>query len=890
MQSTSLLQKKTPEIAPTPMMAQYLEIKAQYPDCLLFYRMGDFYELFYEDAVQAAAALGITLTRRGKTEGQDIPMCGVPVHAYEGYLARLIKAGFRVAVGEQVDGPQTTARGGKGLMRREVVRVVTPGTLCEDTLLDGKSHNFLAVLCGARAQYSLAALDMSTGDFFVESLERKNIPAALERLNPSELVIPDALFEQSDLYETLDDWKRILRPQPTSRFNAHSARRCLQEAYGLQDLQSWGNLSENDILAASSLVEYLRLTQKGAMPRLESPRRIVSETLLAIDAPTQRNLELRQTLSGAYHGSVLWVIDRTLTHAGARLLGMQLCAPLQDVGAIQSRLNHTAFYVEHTPARAALREMFKRCPDIERALSRLTLGRGGPRDLIAIREGLRETIQMRQYISGLAQQGNLPEALHRCMMELGFHSPLVERLSRAVGMDVPLQARDGGFIAPGYLPELDELRSLRDQSTQLTQNLAQRYAQETGITTLKIRFNNVLGYFIEITPQHSAKVPLAFIHRQTLANAMRYTTPELAELAERIHTAAEKALEIELRLFQSLVQDMTQCSDEIAKTARTVAQLDVATALAELAVENDFCKPHVDDSLAFTIRGGRHPVVAHFLRQKSAQAFVPNNCALQDAERLQLLTGPNMAGKSTYLRQNALIAILAQMGSFVPAAAAHIGVVDRLFSRVGAADDLAQGRSTFMVEMVETAAILNQATPRSLVILDEVGRGTSTHDGLSIAWACVEHLHNHNQSRCLFATHYHELVSLEQDLANVACYTMKIKQWEDKVIFMHEIMPGASGQSYGLHVAALAGLPAAVVTRARGILNTLEGSASASLNVPLMVCDADTPEAYQAAPLPRAQSDVLAALQTAPVDDLSPREAHALLYALRAQLCGNGAS
>ena len=802
------------------MMTQYLAIKEEHPECLLFYRMGDFYELFFDDAVTAARTLDITLTKRGKHLGKDIPMCGVPVHSHDSYLSRLIRRGFRVAVCEQTEDPAVARkRGPKALVRRQVVRVITPGTLTEDTLLDGRRHNFLAALAEAGGELGLSWIDVSTGVFQCQPMAPGDVAAALARLESGEVLMAEGLLDKLDGVGA--DWEDRVTALPAGRFDSEGGRRRLQSLYGVATLDGFGAFSRAEMAAAGALVEYVELTQKGRLPRIDRLARL--GPVMEIDAATRRNLEFTRTLAGERPGSLLSVIDRTLSGAGARELAARLAAPLTDAAAITERLDAVGFFIGAERAREDVRRLLKGCPDVERALSRLTLSRGGPRDLAAVRDGL--TVAAK--ITGALEDGGLagyPEGVAGCMDRLGPHDELVDLLRRALGPDLPVHARDGGFIAPGYAPEMDELRALRDESRRLIANLQSRYVTETSIPTLKIRHNNVLGYFIETPARQADKVPAGaegpFIHRQTMANAVRFTTVELGDLESSIGRAADKALALELEMFEALIAEVTGRASEVAASAHAMAELDVASALALLAVERRYCRPLVDDSYDFEIIAGRHPVVEAALEEGADSSFVANDCALAPDRRLWLLTGPNMAGKSTFLRQNALIAVLAQMGSYVPAESARIGLVDRLFSRVGAADDLARGRSTFMVEMVETAAILNQAGPRSLVILDEIGRGTATFDGLSIAWAVVENLIRVNRSRALFATHYHELTSM--GLAGLACYTMRVKEWRGDVVFLHEVAVGAADRSYGIHVGKLAGLPPDVVARAEQVLQTLE--------------------------------------------------------------------
>ncbi|HEY3918518.1 MAG TPA: DNA mismatch repair protein MutS [Stellaceae bacterium] len=866
----------------TPAMAQYLELKRAHPDCLLFYRMGDFYELFFADAGCAAAALDIQLTKRGKHDGEDIPMCGVPVHAAEAYLSRLIRQGFRVAVCEQMEDPaEAKKRGGKSPVRRAVVRIVTPGTLTEDALLDARRHNYLAALTDVSGDLALAWLDLSTGDFATQAVDAAALGAALARIAPGELLLPERLLARPELFELWQAHKDRLTPQPNARFDSENGRKRLEAVYGVKDLAGFGAFGRAEIAAAGALVDYVELTQQGKLPALAAPRRLGSGEVMEIDAATRRNLELVESLTGDRNGSLLAAIDRTETGAGARLLADYLAAPLTDPLLIDARLDAVAFFVGAERLREAVRERLRLCADMARALARLGVGRGGPRDLAA----LRDTLAVGAALRALLRQADFtapPPLVAKLERDLGEHAALVGRLTRALAAELPLLARDGGFIAPGYAADLDELVKLRDDSRRLVAGLQARYVAETGIASLKIRHNNVLGYHIDIGPNHAAKIGAGFIHRQTLASSMRYSTVELGELESKIASAADRALALEMKLFDDLVAEALAQATEIARAASALAALDVAASLAELAVAERYARPKVDDGFAFAIRQGRHPVVERALQRAAGPSFVANDCDLQEKQRLWLLTGPNMAGKSTFLRQNAIIVILAQMGSFVPAEAAHIGVVDRLFSRVGAADDLARGRSTFMVEMVETAAILNQAGPRALVILDEIGRGTATYDGLSIAWASVEHLHDCNRCRALFATHYHELTALAAKLDHLACFTMRVKEWQGDVVFLHEVAPGAADRSYGIHVAKLAGLPAAVIARAEEVLATLEkgeqSGALARLAEDLPLFAARRPAAALEPPEPAPLDRLLAGLKP---DELSPREALELIYQIK---------
>ena len=877
--------------AASPVMAQYHEIKAAHPGCLLFFRMGDFYELFFADAVAAAPALDIALTKRGRHDGADIPMCGVPVHTADAYLARLIRAGFKVAICDQIEDPAEARRRGtsgsrRGPVKRAVVRVVTAGTLTEDGLLDARRHNYLAGIAEAGGELGLAWLDLSTGAFSLTPTGDGQLAADLARIVPGEILLPERLLARPALFELLADWKPALTPLANPRFDSESARRRLEAFYGVKALDGFGSFTRAEIAAAGALVDYVALTQQvgdaRAAPHLAPPVRVAPAAVMRIDAATRRNLELTQTLSGERRGSLLATIDRTLTGAGARLLVEHLAAPLTEPAAIAARLDGVQFFVEAAEMRGALRDRLRRVADIERALTRLSLGRGGPRDLAALRDALGETAAIRAILAapGLLP---LPELLIQAEAGLGEHGMLVGRLGRALAAELPLFARDGGFVAAGYAAELDQLRELRDDSRRAIAALQARYAEASGVASLRIRHNNVIGYYVEVSAANAGKLGPDFIHRQTMAGAQRYSTVELGELESKIASAAERALALELRLFDDLVGEVMARRREIAAAAAALATLDLAAGHAECAAEGAWVRPEVEDGDAFEVRGGRHPTVAAALAGKGA--FVANDCVLAD-DRIWLVTGPNMAGKSTFLRQNALIAILAQIGAFVPARAARIGIVDRLFSRVGAADDLARGRSTFMVEMVETAAILNQAGPQSFVILDEIGRGTATFDGLSIAWAALEHLHEVNRCRALFATHYHELTALAAKLPALACQTMRVKEWQGDVVFLHEVAPGTADRSYGIHVARLAGLPAAVTARAEEVLGILEsGEQSGALarladDLPLFQAARRTAPPPAAAP-PSAVEDALREVRP---DELTPREALDLLYRLKGLL------
>ncbi len=873
------------------MMAQYLAIKAAQADYLLFYRMGDFYELFFEDAVRASEALDIALTKRGKHQGDDIPMCGVPVHAAEAYLEKLIRKGFRVAVCEQIEDPaEAKKRGAKSVVKREVIRLVTPGTLTEDSLLEARSANTLAALGRAGGAFAIAAADISAGTFSVAAVEPGEIATELARVAPRELLVPDALLADETLAPVLKAFGPALSPLPSLKFDSGTGERALKAHYKVQSLDGFGAFGRAELSAAGALIAYLDLTQRGNLPALRTLSRIAPRAFMGLDAATRRNLELTQTLAGERRGSLLAVVDRTVTAAGARELGTRLAAPLTDVAAIAARHDAVAFFAEDAELRRVLRDDLRRAPDIARALARLSVGRGGPRDLANLRDGIRcaRALRARLKLDDPLKPapGELRQACRDLAEGVADASRLTDQLDLLLVPEPPFLARDGGFIAGGVHAPLDEVRKLRDESRRVVAGLEARYRDQSGVGQLRIKHNGVLGYFIEVTPQHADKLQAGdnralFRHRQTIGSAVRFTTDELATLATRISQAADQALALERELFDRLVTLAVDGAAALGTVASALAVIDVDTALGELAVAGRHVRPTIDGSAAFKIVRGRHPVVEAALAGDHAHPFVPNDCDLSPGGigRLWLVTGPNMAGKSTFLRQNALIAILAQAGAFVPADSAHIGVVDRLFSRVGAGDDLAAGRSTFMVEMVETAAILNQATERSLVILDEIGRGTATFDGLAIAWASAEHLHEKNRSRALFATHYHEMTALAERLSSLACVTMRVREWNDSIVFLHEVARGAADRSYGIHVAKLAGLPPAVVGRAEEVLKALEDGREG--HKPLARIDDLPLFSASSAEARKETSGVEDAMRAIEPDTLTPREALEQLYALK---------
>ncbi len=850
----------------TPMMKQYFSLRENNPDCLLFFRLGDFYELFFQDAIDAAKALDITLTKRGK-EGSEIPMCGVPVHAYETYLPKLIRQGFKVAICEQTETPEEAKKrdGYKAIVKRDITRIVTPGTLTEETLLSPKKNNYLAALFIQDNNCSLAWSDISTGDFYVSSFDLEKLNEELSAISPSEILISDTQFSKSFKGDFV--WSQL----PNLKFDFGSCSKRLLELFELVSLDALGDLKNHEIITTGALVDYLYLTQKTIFSNLQRPKKITHSKTLSVDTSTKKNLELFYALNGEYKGSLISIIDKTMTSCGGRLLHEYMMIPSTDLSVINARLDAVEYFLNNTESRPKL-SMF---PDIERSLTRLFYDRGGPRDLLSIQIGLKTAALLKSTLI------NPPYLIQELSPFLNQCDELIILLERALGNDLPLQVRDGGFIKVGYDLVLDEYRKLKNEADLFVSALQERYINETGITSLKIKQNNILGFFIEVTSTHTSKTPQHFIHRQTTANGIRYTTSELIDLEQKIINAKEESLKLEISIFQNLRERVLSMHEKIKNCAKAIATVDVLSNFSYISNLYNYSKPLLDESLKFEIHQGRHPVVELYL-SKENETFVPNDTTLENEHRMWLLTGPNMAGKSTFLRQNAIIAYMAQIGSFVPAQSAHIGIVDRIFTRVGASDDLTKGQSTFMVEMIETAAILNQSTPRSLIILDEIGRGTSTYDGLSIAWATLEHLEYVNKSRGIFATHYHELTDLCKTLKHLSPYTMKVTEWESKIIFQHQVLKGAADRSYGIHVASLAGLPKIVTKRASEILKTLQEK-SESRNFQNKILNNDRPIQI-GFPQMQISSKIEIQLKKTNLDNLSPKEALDMLYSLKSMI------
>jgi len=855
-----------PDGAPTPMMAQYLALKAQAEGSLLFYRMGDFFELFFDDAKAAAACLDIALTSRGEHEGRPIPMCGVPIHAAETYLARLIKGGHRVAIAEQIESPaEAKKRGAKSVVARAIVRVVTPGTLTEEALLDSRAANWLVAVAKAGERYGIAAADVSTGRFELASVAAGALDAELARLDPAELIASEPLPGAE-----AQIWR--------SGFDSLSAEQKLKARFEVATLDGFGTFDRAALCAAGGLLAYLDEVARDSLPFLRAPVVRTSGDHMMIDAATRESLEVTVSASGTRAGSLLASVDRSVTGAGARLLAADLGAPLLDQAGIEARLDLVALFEGDSGLRDWLRRQLRALPDIGRALGRLVAGRGSPRDLGQLRDGLDEARRLHERLACAPQR---PALLDSLLPALTGHGALVDLLSRALVPSPPIETAQGGYIAEGYDAALDALRATGGEGRRAIAALEARYRSQTGIATLKIRHNNVLGFHIEVPAKNADKLMAAdsgFIHRQTMAGAVRFNAPDLHEQALRVGQAGAHALAAEAAHFEALTLEALGRSAAVAAAADALARLDVAAALAERAAEDGWCRPRFEAHGCFEVEGGRHPVVEDALKGSGAR-FVANDCRLSEESRLWLVTGPNMGGKSTFLRQNALIILLAQAGAYVPAARATLGLVDRLFSRVGASDNLARGRSTFMVEMVETAAILSQATARSFVILDEVGRGTSTYDGLAIAWAVVEAIHDRSKCRCLFATHYHELTRLAERLDALSLHNVRAREWKGDLVLLHEVADGPADRSYGIAVAKLAGLPPPVLARAKSVLAKLEAGRAATGGI---AAGLDDLPLFAAVPVEEPPADpVHAALDEVEPDRLAPREALELVYRLK---------
>ena len=842
----------------TPMMQQYLGLKAQHPDVLLFYRMGDFYELFFDDARKASELLDISLTKRGQSAGQPIPMAGVPYHAIEGYLCRLVQLGESAAICEQIGDPATS----KGPVERKVVRIITPGTLTDEALLNERQDNLIVAVDFVAPYYGLAAMDVASGRFIVNQFtKQETLAAELQRLNPAELLYSETFPELSQLGQ-----RRGMRRRPAWEFEFSTAYHLLCQQFGTQDLRGFGVEEQKIALqAAGALMQYVRDTQRTALPHIQGLRLEKSEQMVVMDAATRRNLELTSNLSGGLDNTLAEVLDATATPMGSRLLKRWLHQPVRNKTQLQQRQDVITELLEQQMM-PALTPVLKQIGDIERILARLALRSARPRDLSRLRNAFQQLPELQTILQD-------SQTLQELAQTIQTFPELQDLLERAVIENPPVVIRDGGVIASGYNAELDELRDLENGATRYLEQLELRERQRTGINTLKVSYNKVHGFYIDVTKANAHLVPTDYIRRQTLKNNERYLIPELKEYEEKVLTAQSRALALEKQLYEDILDQLLPHLAKLQISAAGIAELDVLNNLAERAQTFDYHRPELIDEAKVIIKGGRHPVVEQSLQVP----FIANDLQLHDQRQMLIITGPNMGGKSTYMRQTALIVLLAYIGSYVPAASAQIGPIDRIFTRIGASDDLASGRSTFMVEMTETANILHNATHQSLVLMDEIGRGTSTYDGLSLAWACAEQLAKKINAYTLFATHYFELTQLPEQQSNITNVHFDAIEHGDTVAFMHTVQDGAANRSYGIQVAALAGVPRSVINQARAKLHELESRDHSAPEVK----NGDAQAA--AMPLPSIEENELYnALDMLDPDQLSPRDALDWLYKLKA--------
>jgi DNA mismatch repair protein MutS len=868
----------------TPMMQQYLELKAKYPKFLLFYRMGDFYELFQDDAKVAASVLGITLTqRRSSKDVEGVPMCGVPFHAAEGYIAKLVKNGYKVALCEQIESPQQAKkeRGASALVKRDVVRLFTAGTLTEESMLSPTQNNYILSVCKHGVEYVLAWLDISVGSFNYSKVKYEDITSQINRINPSEILISEDLIKKLTTDFNDIDLNKFTEKN-TDYFNYSRCDSLIKKTYKVDTLQGFGLVDKGEVIACGTLLQYIVETQMQEIETLARPTELKNSAILHIDSQSRANLEIMKTTRGEVKGSLFDAINYTLTPFGNRKLQEFLATPLQDINLINHRLNAIEELIKKSLIKDDITLSLKSFSDFERSLSRIAYDRASPRDLLAIKNSVKLFKPLIEKLDGLSC-----DVFKQIANNLKGFDELEELLDKALlDDDLPLLARDGGFIKQGFCAQFDKYKTLSTNGLALLRELEQKEQQKLGISTLKIKYNKVWGYFIEVTKQYSDKIPSDYIHRQTTTSAMRFTTPELTDLEREISSAGSLAIEREMQLFKLVTDSIKGINLKLMNAAHCLAELDVFISSATLAQNKNYVRPELTTGLDFTIVKGRHPVI-----EKTVENFMPNNAELSDS-KLWLITGPNMAGKSTFLRQNAIIALLAHVGFFVPAQSAKIGLVDRIFTRVGASDDLSKGQSTFMVEMVETANILNNATQRSFVILDEIGRGTATFDGLSIAWGCVEHLVKQNKSRGLFATHYHELTVLENSFENIQNHHVKVKEWEGDVVFLHELGEGASPGSYGIHVAKIAGLPKSATARAQKILSTLEstslidakGKLDQKHNTADLFSIADFNEPEVIMQTDEVAEKIKSMINNLNIDDFTPKQALDYLYELKSEI------
>ena len=861
----------------TPMMEQYLTIKNKHKDALLFYRMGDFYELFFEDAIAASKALDITLTKRGKTNGMDIPMCGVPFHSADNYLPKLIKKGFNVAVCEQTETiEEAKSNLKKGPLKREVVRIISPGTLTEDNLLDRNANNFLGAISDVNGSISISWVDVSTGCFKSRNLQKENnqkqlLTNLLLRMNFSEILVSDAM----ELNIISEEWHSIIKKQSSSLFHYSSCLQQICSYFSIMSLEGIGKFSDGEVIAAGVLLSYLKLTQCGKLPILSMIQNESENNFLEIDYFTQKSLEILSNLSGETNGSLITSLDETKTAGGARLLKQRITEPFYKVVEIEKRYNLINWFLNNDIDIFKLQNNLENIPDIERSLSRISLLRGSPKDLSILCNGLLNVKQIYEIIISFKDRLNQAPLLNNILNQISVDYSLFENIKNSLKKDLPLSTKEGGFIRDGYDDNLDKLRNFRNNELEEITKLQNKYSDLTNVNSLKIKYNRMLGYHIEVRAVHdkSLRDKDIFIHRQTTAQTSRFTTIELNEAENQLINSYDKSISIEMDIFKNFTNQIINEGKKILDIASAISELDIGIMVVKQSKDRGYVCPKILENKTLEIIEGRHPVVESQMKL-SENSFISNDCILNKDDFLWLITGPNMAGKSTYLRQNALIVIMAQAGLFVPAKEANIGVFDKIFSRVGASDDLAKGQSTFMIEMIETSLILNTASEKSLVILDEIGRGTATFDGLAIAWSVLDYLHNKIKPRTLFATHYHELTSLKEDLNHLSCHKMSIKEWNNSIIFMHKIIEGEADKSYGIHVAQLAGLPFEVIKKATQLLSKLENNKDNSY---LKKSD----NLYDNYSNINENQIFFKEFDNINVDDISPREALDILYKLK---------
>jgi DNA mismatch repair protein MutS len=817
-----LFKEKYNYVNATPMMQQYLDAKYQHQDCLVLFRMGDFYELFNDDAIACSKLLGIALSRRGKTENLDIQMCGVPYHSINAYLPRLIAAGYKVAICEQMESPDAAKkeRGYKAIVKREVVKIITQGTLIDENLLDLKLPNYLASIVIDKDLVHVAYSDLSTFDFFLSTVTIGNLLSELERINPKEILISENIKDNYEIFNLFNPYRGKLVFQVASYFSLKKSKKVIEDFYKIQSIESLGNFSSIQICSIGSILEYIRITQKTSIPDIGFPKLITHDDYMIIDSSTRRNLELLYSSDGKTQGSVISIIDKTVTSGGSRLLYNFVGNPIAKIDKINNRLELTDLFLSNLKTTENIRKYLSHCHDIERMIARISMNKCLPKDLIDFKNSLKiaDVIKAIIYQEFSSSNNSLISYIKN---NLTCQQEIIELIDKAILDEPQNDSSKGHYINPLYHPKILELKNLINNSNVLIKRLENKYINKTQISSLKILSNNLMGFFIEIKPKNSDQMsdPI-FIHKQTLSSGVRFTTVELQNLESSILNSSSLLVNLEKEIFENICNIISKSLNTIKKIANCISLVDVFTNFAIIADENKYSKPEITDSNDFEIINGRHNVVEKVF--ESGQSFVPNDCNLNFENRVWLITGPNMAGKSTFLKQNALIAILSHIGCFVPAQYAKIGVIDMLFSRIGANDNLAKGHSTFMVEMIETSRILAQSTEKSFIILDEVGRGTATYDGVAIAWAALEHIHDKLRCRCLFATHYHELVALENSLPSLRNYTVKVDDEHEKILFLYKIIKGAASKSYGIHVAELSGIPNSVIKRAKELLKKME--------------------------------------------------------------------